>query len=170
MVQIVKIVTVSTKTMINSQPIITTATAALPLNLLPWYANEFLLIHNNLRQIHNAQLMDWNSSVASVAQAFASEYECGSPLKHLGIKYGENLASGYSNFTTAMYAWYNESKDYDYSKNNEYNHFTQMVWNASTQLGCAVKSCTESTYYIVCNYYPQGNIIGYSITNVFPIS
>jgi hypothetical protein len=37
-------------------------------------------------------------------------------------------------------------------------HFTQMVWRASTQVGCAVstRTCKEKTY--VCQYGPPGNI------------
>lgn len=172
-VQIVEIVVVSTKTVPKSLPGQAASGSAIDLpvgtsNQDPWYAEEFLLVHNQLRQLHQSQPMAWNSSVASVAQENAAIYQCGSALKHLGKLYGENLASGFTIFTKAMYAWFNESSDYNYIAANQYNHFTQMVWNSSTQLGCAVKNCSANTYYIVCNYYPQGNIIGQGKANVFP--
>ena len=47
------------------------------------------------------------------------------------------------------------------------SHFTQVVWKGSTQVGCAVQSCRGifpdnfgPAKYFVCEYFPQGNIIG----------
>jgi pathogenesis-related protein 1 len=42
-------------------------------------------------------------------------------------------------------------------------HYTQVVWRASTQLGCGVASCkngslTEDIW--ICNYAPAGNFVG----------
>jgi len=40
-------------------------------------------------------------------------------------------------------------------------HFTQMLWNTSTGLGCAAVLCNEKTTAIVsCNYGPGGNVVG----------
>lgn len=42
-------------------------------------------------------------------------------------------------------------------------HYTQVVWRASTQLGCGVASCKNgalSEDIWICNYAPAGNFIG----------
>ena len=46
-------------------------------------------------------------------------------------------------------------------------HWTQVVWKGTTQVGCAVATCNNifpakygPAKYYVCEYYPQGNIIG----------
>ena len=63
---------------------------------------------------------------------------------------------------------------YVYGSENVYNHFTAIVWNNTNSLGCAYKSCDTTTnlnaLYIVCSYYPPGNVIGYSSQNVFPLN
>jgi hypothetical protein len=43
---------------------------------------------------------------------------------------------------------------YDYS-NPVYGHFTQIVWVATTELGCGVAQCSGGAFY-VCQYNPPG--------------
>jgi hypothetical protein len=54
------------------------------------------------------------------------------------------------------------------SKNPQPSHFTQMVWKASTHVGCAHVDCDGifpasfgKAHYHVCEYSPQGNVIGH---------
>ncbi len=51
--------------------------------------------------------------------------------------YGENLAAGTGDYSIAsgIKAWTDEGFD------GSPNHFTQVVWKATTQVGCAVASC-----------------------------
>jgi len=48
----------------------------------------------------------------------------------------------------------------------EFLHATQVLWKGSTQVGCATVQCASGTifgmpsWYTVCNYHPQGNVIG----------
>jgi hypothetical protein len=58
------------------------------------------------------------------------------------------------------------SASYDPS-NPQPSHFTQMVWKATTNLRCAVMSCSGvfpasfgPAEYYVCEYRPEGNVIG----------
>jgi hypothetical protein len=39
-------------------------------------------------------------------------------------------------------------------------HFTQIVWRASTTLGCGKATGKDGNDYVVCNYDPAGNIAG----------
>lgn len=125
--------------------------------------------HNQKRSLHGAQKLTWNSTLFDFASAYAQKYDCTGKLKHLGGPYGENLAIGYSP-TGAIDAWYDEGKTYQYGLESTYDHFTALVWNSSSQLGCAYKYCNEVWgSYIICSYYPPGNVVGKSSENVFPL-
>lgn len=132
------------------------------------FQDVMLSAHNEKRALHGSQSLHWNSTVYDYAKKYAESYDCSGYLKHSGGSFGENLALGYTP-EGAVNAWYNEGKDYQYGTENTYNHFTAVVWNSTNSLGCAYKNCKNAWgYYIVCSYYPAGNIIGYSEQNVFP--
>lgn len=94
--------------------------------------------------------------------------------------YGENLAAsaggagGISAALQGISAWEAEAPQYD-PANPNYSHFTQMVWKASTQLGCVQQVCPAGTifdakygpaYFLVCEYNPPGNV--YPASNCKP--
>lgn len=123
--------------------------------------------HNKVRATHQAPALEWNDTLASFASDYLDGNNC--VFEHSGGPYGENLAIGYPTVLGAMEAWYNENKDYDYAAaqfSAGTGHFTQMVWKATGQLGCATRDCSGSTY-LVCEYSEdRGNIIGYFDKNV----
>lgn len=48
---------------------------------------------------------------------------------------------------------------------DNWGHFTQLIWKATEQLGCAVEFCPDGTmlpgmdtWYMVCNYKPAGTL------------
>lgn len=57
-------------------------------------------------------------------------------------------------------------------------HFTQVVWNSTTSVGCAVRQCPGGmsgvtprltpAYYVVCRYFSPGNWAGEYAANVLP--
>lgn len=59
-------------------------------------------------------------------------------------------------------AWYDEIKDYPSSYGERApdsatgvtGHFTQVVWKASTKVGCGVACSADNAAYVVCNYTP----------------
>lgn len=63
-----------------------------------------------------------------------------------------------------MDAWYDEISLYDYNDpgfSTETGHFTQLIWNSSVELGCAIVNCNNAwNQYTICEYYPMGNIVG----------
>ena len=38
-------------------------------------------------------------------------------------------------------------------------HFTQIIWPTSQRVGCATAS-NRASDYLVCRYWPAGNIVG----------
>lgn len=57
----------------------------------------------------------------------------------------------------------------------ETGHFTQLVWKATQQVGCARTECNGGQeggegdapgWYVVCEYAPRGNVIGQFVENV----
>ncbi|CAH2352052.1 probable pathogenesis-related protein CaO19.2336 [[Candida] railenensis] len=128
-----------------------------------------LAAHNNFRSLHNAQQVAWNTTLYDYAYSYASKYDCSGDLVHSGGPYGENLAIGYTP-NGSVNAWYDEGQSYNYKTQDTYDHFTQVIWNGTSQIGCAYKYCNEVWgKYIICSYYPPGNIIGESSENVFPL-
>lgn len=81
------------------------------------------------------------------------------------MNYGENLAYGNIDGVLAVDLWYEENTYYNYTNPDsstgtfeQYGHFTQLVWKASTDLGCVIHDCGSGRIYVICEYYPEGNI------------
>ncbi|KAG5654737.1 hypothetical protein H0H81_003745 [Sphagnurus paluster] len=127
----------------------------------------YLSSHNSVRANHGAVPLTWSDDLASKAQQWAN----GCLFQHSGGifgRIGENLAAGTGDYTiqTAVKAWTDEVSEYNPS-NPKSSHFTQVVWKATTQVGCAVQICDgifdasfgKARYY-VCEYSAAGNVQG----------
>lgn len=136
------------------------------------FAQDILDVHNKYRKIHQAGALTWNDDAYQYAQNNADNYDCSGVLTHTHGQYGENLAAGFHSGESAVKAWYDESKDYNYQSPNSYDHFTQLVWKGTTSMGCAYKDCSKEGWalYVVCEYDPPGNVIGQRAANVLPSS
>lgn len=94
---------------------------------------------------------------------------------------GENLFASTSTTTTvndAVASWASEVVDYSYANNScatgaVCGHYTQIVWDDSTKVGCAIQQCSSisnsagGTIFsgrpgniIVCQYNQPGNFLG----------
>lgn len=82
--------------------------------------------------------------------------------------------------SAAIAAWGDEGLLYDYQAptgfSEETGHFTQLVWRATVEVGCAAVDCGYSTgpdgkdasgsykraqgWFVVCEYSPPGNMLG----------
>lgn len=141
---------------------------------------DFKTVYLNKNNEYRALMKDtnplvWNEDLAVSSQDWADKHVCGDPIVHSGNTYkgeklGENIAYGY-NFIEAggVTSWFNEIVDYNFNDpvySSSTGHFTQLVWAASTEIGCGYKYCGEYYgNYVVCEYNPEGNIIfngGYS--------
>ncbi|KAI0735246.1 CAP domain-containing protein [Earliella scabrosa] len=130
--------------------------------------DQYLQAHNSVRSQHGAAALSWSDDLAAKAQEWANNCVFQHSGGKLG-KFGENLAAGTGSsygIIPAVKSWTDEVVDYNPS-NPQASHFTQVVWKGTQQVGCAVQSCNGifaasfgPAKYFVCEYFPQGNIIG----------
>ncbi|XP_051885746.1 GLIPR1-like protein 1 isoform X4 [Pristis pectinata] len=128
--------------------------------------------------------MTWDEALAKSAKAWGKKcrFKHNPNLKKNGAVHptffpvGENLYASTGRFEAkqAIKAWNDEVKDYNFQTNSckksaMCGHYTQIVWDTSYKLGCAVTECPNglkgtglkrSAKIFVCNYAPAGNIIG----------
>jgi len=141
-------------------------------NASPADQQAYLDAHNSIRSQHGAVPVTWSNAAAAKAQQWANECtntHSGGTLGPLG----ENLAAGTGSFSIAqaVKAWTDEVSEYN-PNNPQPSHFTQVVWKATTEIGCAVQTCDGifsgfgAAQYYVCEYSVQGNVIGNFAANV----
>jgi hypothetical protein len=137
-------------------------------------ANAFLAAHNKYRAAHGVPALAWDDTLAAAADAFASTCVYGHDANR-GSGIGENIyaagssapmsASDLSWGAESTEDWYNEISDWNFatsaSNGGVTGHFTQVVWKATTKLGCGVASCPgmlmANSIFVVCRYSPRGN-------------
>ncbi|CAD6581467.1 MAG: hypothetical protein CYPHOPRED_001584 [Cyphobasidiales sp. Tagirdzhanova-0007] len=140
--------------------------------------SDILTAHNVARASHGANPLTWSDSLTSLAKTWADACI----WEHGGADgAGQNLASeggtggsASESGSQVVAAWMSEESAYD-PANPVYSHFTQVVWKASTQLGCFQATCSTfvdgsgalvfpteylPAKYTVCNYSPAGNVEG----------
>jgi uncharacterized protein YkwD len=146
--------------------------------------------HNIDRALHCVPPLQWSDALAANAQAWANgchKNTRGSFIHQPSNPNGENLSWGWATSNgqpilpavspeQAVQRWYNEISNYDFNDPilqtdgiaPTNGHFTQVVWRATTHLGCAQATCPVSTSRTnpsittpgtlwVCEYSPPGN-------------
>eukprot|EP00775_Hariotina_reticulata_P005869 gene5869-6110_t len=125
------------------------------------------------------------SSCSRIVTSQAS-YAANCVFRHGSSGAGENLyATSDVNVGTpfalmnAVDLWYKEISQYNFNAgqfSGATGHFTQLVWKASNQVGCAAQVCSQGIggtswsqgIFVVCRYTPPGNVIGRFRENVLP--
>ncbi|MDD9933251.1 MAG: CAP domain-containing protein [Myxococcales bacterium] len=123
--------------------------------------------------------LTWSDDLAAVAKDWALELvDRGCPLTHSrDCRYGENLAWFLGFEPTAAEVvedgWASEEACYSYGTfmgsdsctsacddSGGCGHYTQIIWEGTREVGCAVEACDDGAEVWVCNYAPVGNIVG----------
>lgn len=127
-------------------------------------ANATILgVHNTERKLINSPNLIWDGDIANAATKWASNCK----FAHSNSKYGENIAAGTYGFydeTKLTQLWANEKKYIDCKTGKcpfeKCGHYTQMVWDTTTHIGCGSAKCTwnkNEVLFLVCQYFPAGN-------------
>jgi pathogenesis-related protein 1 len=120
-------------------------------------------------------LASWHTGIAANAQAYAStcpssHSSAASRQNVAGFGYlGENIyyhSSQSADPLDAVASWASERAKYDFGTvtggtSAVVGHYTQIVWESSTAIGCGVGRCPGSWgTIVVCQYGPGGNYTG----------
>ncbi|KAF2236439.1 PR-1-like protein [Viridothelium virens] len=178
---------------VTSAPASTASSAPLPTDSM---ASAAVVRHNDHRRNHTDTVdVAWDADLAATAQDVANMCNWTHVTTANGGGYGQNYGASPSGSTIedAIEMWYSETTmfpDSYYGQLSpanrgctveadgsfscpEYGHFTQMIWKASTKIGCAIADCSggyvggtdsaapsgsEDPVFQVCNYSPAGNV------------
>ena len=153
------------------------------------FQRDGLKRHNYYRKYHQVGPLELTQKLNEYAQKYAETLAAKNKMQHsthdarekiYGDWTGENLYyfwTSSSNVTingaAAVDSWYDEIKDYDFSKGDSKNggvvgHFTQLVWKGTSQLGMGVARSSQNSVFVVANYHFGGNFNKAEKTNVFP--
>lgn len=146
------------------------------------FAASILNTTNLYRWEHSSPFLYWNSTLAAFAQNYSTQciwqhstengFAPASQTEDLALRYGENLARGYSNVTAAVQAWGDERLLFSFGSDaanytgfsEATGHFTQLVWRDSVCVGCGWTDCGGRNgidgVLLVCEYWPAGNVMG----------
>lgn len=163
------------------------------------YPSTVLYHHNIHRANHTGtNPMTYSTTLAGYAAQVASSCKFAHNLTAGGGGYGQNIAAYGSSSSTLQSqspnifaaraitnGWYNSEFNAflpsyygqatpDMSNFAAWGHFSQVVWKASTQVGCASQYCAAGTifaspfnsWFTVCNYAGPGNVGGQYGTNI----
>ena len=179
----------SSNPLVNTTPtanIAPSPTVPLTPSAEPAAMTGMLEAHNQTRAAVAVMPLTWSSQMSSYAQEWATHLanNNGCKMQHrsavsmntLGV--GENLywaspvtwtdgRTEIQAITPAQVSndWASEKADYDYASNTcasgkVCGHYTQMVWQATTEVGCGMALCPDKGQIWVCNYNPPGNYVG----------
>ena len=134
------------------------------------FRNAILNEHNLQRKEVGVAPLQWLAILAEDALVWAKQLALkGGGLQHdpNRKKAGENIwggTAGRRSYKEMVGAWIREKKDFvygplDYANLSKVGHYTQMIWQSTTQVGCALAS-NGKMEYLVCRYLPQGNYTG----------
>lgn len=128
-------------------------------------------MHNDLRAAHGVPPLQWDASLAAKAQAHSNTCKWGhSSGNDLGrARAGESIFAnslppvvyrGMDPCSYATWALYLEVTSYDFANPGtsrdgvEIRHFTNIVWKATTKIGCGLARCQGNTDYVTCWFAP----------------
>eukprot|EP01006_Ploeotia_vitrea_P006278 TRINITY_DN12705_c0_g1_i1.p1 TRINITY_DN12705_c0_g1~~TRINITY_DN12705_c0_g1_i1.p1 ORF type:complete len:604 (+),score=64.79 TRINITY_DN12705_c0_g1_i1:44-1855(+) len=145
---------------------------ASPQHIMPHVlGQQALRRHNELRELHGSPPLVWSEQLADSAQQWAEKCVHEQFLRHDPIKsdqageYGECVFSSGTTTPTGSEvtdSWFDERVQYTPGVGN---HFSQVMWKGTRQLGIGVAVNKRGQYYVVARYRPPGNV---GLPSTFP--
>jgi len=139
------------------------------------FQQRILAAHNQERLECGLQPLSWNDALARSAQQWADHLAATDRFEHAPenplAPQGENLwagTKGYFEPEAMVDAWVREKRFFQpgvFPNNSttgsveDVGHFTQIVWRATTEVGCAEATSAQEDI-LVCRYADAGNYIG----------
>jgi uncharacterized protein YkwD len=138
--------------------------------------DRLLNAHNSERVRIGLEPLRWSPALAAQAQVWANALARRGALEHAKERggAGENLWMG----TAGYYApedmidgflrearYFRPGRFPDVSTTGKWSdvgHYTQMIWPATRELGCAIGE-GGGREVLVCRYYPSGNWVGQQV-------
>lgn len=141
----------------------------------PAFDRRILAVHNRERQNLGLEPLSWNQALAQSAQQWAEHLAATGRFEHApenrSAPEGENLWAGTKGYyppEAMVDAWIREKKFFrpgvfpansTTGKVEDIGHYTQVIWRATTQVGCA-EAASASEDILVCRYAEAGNYRG----------
>ena len=151
---------------------------SLALPALDAASGTFLALHNTERAAVGVKPLEWDFGLAASAKAYAIKLTSAGQLVHSSREgrktVRENLLQnlpGGRTPTQMIGVWTDEKRYFkpgifpDVSTTGDWSdigHWTQMVWESTTHVGCAVNGDARFEW-LVCHYSPPGNRDGTAI-------
>ncbi|CAD5114247.1 unnamed protein product [Dimorphilus gyrociliatus] len=146
------------------------------------FSAEVIKSHNKCRRQHNVAELRHSKDLSILAQKWADHLaSINRPIHsndtYKGEKLGENVARVWRSIGAehtgqeVTKEWYSERTNYDFKLGKfttGVGHFTQLIWKDSREIGVGKSLTRDGQIFVVCNYYPSGNIYGKFTENVFP--
>jgi hypothetical protein len=132
--------------------------------------NKILRAHNiERRMVYNRDLL-WDSNLEKQAALWATHLADSNILHHSPNRNGIGECCAFSGSNTpsdvkwAIDLYIKEKRHYhgeviSVENFKEFGHYTQVVWKNTTHVGCAEVTGKYGSF-VVCQYYPSGNVIG----------
>ena len=152
------------------------AMAASSSSMLPsQLPGRLLAAHNAVRAQAGAPGLVWDPALGTAAARYALQLAMTNVFEHSDRKArpgtGENLwmgTRGAYSVETMVGGWASERRLFvpgTFPNNSrsgnwaDIGHYTQMIWPTTQHVGCALAT-NATTDYLVCRYWPAGNIDG----------
>jgi Cysteine-rich secretory protein family len=141
----------------------------------PTFEERLLAAHNGERSRLGQAPLSWSTALAKEAASWAQSLAKTNSFEHdTQDKHGENLWMGTKDSYSpeAMVGlWIDERAMFkpgrfpDVSTTGKWidvGHYTQLVWQSTRQVGCALATNAQDDY-LVCRYDPPGNWVGQDV-------
>lgn len=143
------------------------------------FPQRVLALHNAARAQAGVPLLRWDNQLGKDAAQYAVQLALTGRFGHssAGLRRGsgENLwmgTRGAFSVDAMVGNWENEKRNFSagvfprVSRRGSWHdvgHYTQMIWPGTQRVGCALATNAWADY-LVCRYFPAGNVMGAPLT------